>query len=156
MEFAEAEALRSGALDADEARQIVRRRRRHWSKVARRPLRETINIAFSAERESGLEGQCASPGTVEGVARVARSLGDASRLETGEILIAPYTDPAWTPLFSKAGGVVVAMGSYLSHAGTIARELHVPCLVDVRDCMQLQSGQRVRLDATAGVLEVLP
>ena len=70
--------------------------------------------------------------------------------------MAPYTDPAWTPLFPTAAAVVVEVGSYLSHAGTVAREYRIPCLVDVANCTRdLRSGQRVRVNATDGRLEVL-
>ena len=54
-----------------------------------------------------------------------------THLEPGEVLVAPYTDPAWTPLFLTAGAAVVEIGSYLSHAGTVAREFGMPCVEEV-------------------------
>ena len=71
-------------------------------------------------------------------------------LEPGEVLIAPYIDPAWTPLFLTANAAVVEVGSYLSHAGTVAREYAMPCIVDVRGCMsQIRTGDIVRVDGAA-------
>ena len=70
-------------------------------------------------------------------------------------MAAPYTDPAWTPLFTQAAGIIVGTGSYLSHAGTLARELNVPCLVDLGEAFAtLNDGDLVHLNATDGY--VLP
>ena len=66
-------------------------------------------------------GQPASPGSYEGTARVIMDPSIDVELRPGEVLVAPYTDPAWTPLFLTAGAAVVEIGSYLSHAGTVAR-----------------------------------
>ncbi len=72
------------------------------------------------------------------------------------MLVAPYTDPAWTPLFTTAEAVIVEVGSYLSHAGTVARELQVPCIVDVDGCVDtLTDGTLVRVDANRGLVEVV-
>jgi len=77
-------------------------------------------------------------------------------LAPGEILVAPYTDPAWTPLFPGAAAIVVEVGSFLSHAGTLAREYQIPCLVDVRGAtVKLQSGQRLRVNATEGWIQII-
>ena len=77
-------------------------------------------------------------------------------LRPGEVLVAPYTDPAWTPLFLIAGAAVVEVGSYLSHAGTVAREYGLPCVVDVAECTRLiPTGARVDVDGGAGVVRVL-
>ncbi len=154
----EIEALDNAELEPESAHALVRKRRRNWQRQARMPVLETLNISLPAVvvDDSAMRGQCASPGCVEGVARVVTSLSEAHALSTGEILVAPYTDPAWTPLFPRSAGVIVGTGSFLSHAGTIARELHVPCLVDVKDCTRLIcTGQKLRLDATEGTVTIL-
>lgn len=156
----EIDALDKADLDPESAHALIRKRRRNWQRQARMPVLETLNIslppAVEDEDESALRGQCASPGCVEGVARVVTSLNEAHSLSTGEILVAPYTDPAWTPLFPRSAGIIVGTGSFLSHAGTIARELHVPCLVDVKDCTRLIcTGQKLRLDASSGTVTIL-
>jgi pyruvate,water dikinase len=105
---------------------------------------------------AALAGQCASPGTAEGRARIVLDPSSAHDLEPGDILVAPYTDPAWTPLFPLVRAVVVEVGSFLSHAGTIAREYRIPCLVDVSDCTtRLCEGQRIRVLASDGRVEIL-
>ncbi len=70
--------------------------------------------------------------------------------------VAPYTDPAWTPLFPGAGAIVVEVGSFLSHAGTVAREYRVPCLVDVHAATErIRSGQQLRVNASEGWVEIV-
>jgi pyruvate,water dikinase len=72
------------------------------------------------------------------------------------VLIAPFTDPAWTPLFLTAGAAVVEVGSYLSHAGTVAREYGMPCVVDVPDCTSIiQTGMHVEVDGGSGSVYVI-
>jgi len=154
----EIEQLRENKLKPADAHQLIRIRRRTWQQQARTPALETINVEpeHLPPPDAALTGQCACPGTVEGIARVLHSLSDAHTLEAGEILIAPYTDPAWTPLFARASAIVVGTGSFLSHAGTVARELQVPCIVDVKQCTELlKSGDHLRIDASQGIVEVL-
>ena len=109
--------------------------------------------AVAADR---LHGQSASPGRYQGVARVILDPAVDATLQPGEVLVAPYTDPAWTPLFLTAGAAVVEVGSYLSHAGTVAREFGMPCVVDVPDCTRrIQTGMRVDVDGGRGVVRIL-
>lgn len=154
----EMEQLADNRLEPIMAHELIRKRRRDWQRQARAPIQETINISLPPVEvdETSMQGQCACPGWVEGTARVVHSLTQADTLNEGEILVAPYTDPAWTPLFTRAAGIVVGTGSFLSHAGTVARELHVPCVVDVQNCMQqIASGQKLKLDATSGTVEIV-
>jgi pyruvate,water dikinase len=123
----------------------------HAAQSPQPPL--TVNVDYRPpQRGAGvLVGQCASPGIAEGTVRLVFDPATDGEIKSGEILVAPYTDPAWTPLFLGAAAVVVETGSYLSHAGTIARELGIPCLVDVAGVMQsLRNGQRLCVDATQG------
>jgi len=90
------------------------------------------------------------------VARVVTDPGAPDALRPGEVLVAPYTDPAWTPLFLTAGAAVVEVGSYLSHAGTVAREFGLPCLVDVEGCTtRIPDGTLIEVDADAGEVRIL-
>jgi phosphohistidine swiveling domain-containing protein len=98
-----------------------------------------------------------SSGRVEGKARVVHSLEEAHELQRGEILIAPYTNPAWTPLFNLAAGIVIQEGGLLSHGAVVAREYGIPAVVRVEGAVQtFHTGQRLRLDGTAGTVEILP
>jgi rifampicin phosphotransferase len=81
---------------------------------------------------------------------------DVAGMGRGAILVAAATDPSWTPLFTLAAGVIVEIGGTLSHAATVAREYGLPAIANVRNATRLlRSGDRVRLDATNGVVELL-
>jgi pyruvate,water dikinase len=103
-----------------------------------------------------LTGAAGCAGVVEGTARVITDPSDPSRLEPGDILVAPNTDPSWTPMFVAAGGVVVGVGAMNSHAVIVSRELGIPCVVSVTDCTKLiADGARVRVDGDAGTVTVM-
>jgi pyruvate,water dikinase len=100
-------------------------------------------------------GSPVSPGVVEGVVRVVLDpLG--VQLEPGEILVCPGTDPAWTPLFLTAGGLVMEVGGMITHGAIVAREYGLPAVVGVHQATtRLRSGQRVRVDGSTGRVVVL-
>jgi phosphohistidine swiveling domain-containing protein len=103
-----------------------------------------------------LRGSAASSGVVEGNARVLLSASQMSELLPGEILVVHTTDVGWTPLFCIAAGVVTELGGPLSHAAVVARELAVPSVVNVDGVTRaLKTGDRIRLDGDAGVVEKL-
>ena len=98
-----------------------------------------------------LTGLCVSPGRVEAEVVVMRDPSEFAAMKRGAILVAPATDPSWTPLFTLASGVIVEVGGMLSHASTIAREYGLPALANVKDATRvLKSGDRVTLDASGG------
>ena len=81
---------------------------------------------------------------------------DPTALEPGDVLIAPITDPVWTPLFVTAAAVVVDVGAQISHAVIVSRELGLPCVVSVTDATRkIPDGATVRVDGTAGTVTVL-
>ncbi|GAC1381541.1 MAG: hypothetical protein NVSMB43_22720 [Pseudarthrobacter sp.] len=99
-----------------------------------------------------LTGSPASAGTVTGAARVVLDPVGA-HLEPGEILVAPSTDPGWTPLFLTAGGLVMEMGGPNSHGAVVAREYGIPAVVGVPDAtLRLATGQRITVDGGAGTV----
>ena len=78
-----------------------------------------------------------------------------AHLEPGEILVAPSTDPGWTPLFLTAGGLVMEMGGAISHGAVVAREYGIPAVVGVPDATSAdQTGQLVTVDGAAGLVVV--
>jgi phosphohistidine swiveling domain-containing protein len=112
-----------------------------------------VDVATAGTELSGAVG-CS--GVVEGRARVITDPSDPSALEPGDILVAPNTDPSWTPLFVAAGGVVVGVGAMISHAVIVSRELGLPCVVSVTDCTKrIPDGARLRVDGNAGTVTVL-
>ena len=103
-----------------------------------------------------LRGVPGCPGVVTGRARVILDPSDPMALEPGEILIAPFTDPAWTPLFVPAAGVVVNVGAQVSHAIIVSRELGIPCVVSVTGATEaIPDGATVTVDGGAGTVTVL-
>src|SRR6202023_3117254 len=84
--------------------------------------------AQSAAAAGDLIGPCVSPGSVEGEVVVMRDPNEFATMRRGAILVAPATDPSWTPLFTLASGIIVEVGGVLSHASTIAREYGLPAL----------------------------
>jgi pyruvate,water dikinase len=102
-----------------------------------------------------ISGSPVSPGTVEGFVRVVLDPAH-SGLRHGEILVCRGTDPAWTPLFLSAAGLVTEVGGMMTHGSVVAREYGIPAVVGVHEATtRLVTGQRVRVDGTAGTIVVL-
>jgi pyruvate,water dikinase len=102
-----------------------------------------------------LPGTPASAGVVEGPARVVT---DPNRdvLHAGEILVAPFTDPGWTPLFVHAAGLVTEVGGMMTHGAVVAREYGIPAVVSVSSAVErIKTGQRIRVDGTRGYVQLL-
>ena len=102
-----------------------------------------------------LQGIGGSAGHYTGRVRVVNDLHQADALEPGEVLVAPLTDAAWTPLFLVAGAVIVNMGSLNSHAVVVSRELGIPCVLSVTDATRrLADGSQVTVDGSHGTVDV--
>jgi pyruvate,water dikinase len=103
-----------------------------------------------------LRGTPASGGVVAGRARVILEPSGAS-LQPGEILVAPSTDPGWTPLFLTAGGLVMEMGGAMSHGAVVAREYGIPAVVGVPEATErIASGERITVDGSTGTILTQP
>jgi pyruvate,water dikinase len=103
-----------------------------------------------------IQGFPGCPGVAEGRARVILDSHDPTALQPGDILVAPITDPSWTPLFVPAAGVVVDVGAALSHAIIVSRELGIPCVVSATDATRrIPSGALVRVDGSSGMVTLL-
>ena len=104
---------------------------------------------------NGLTGLPASPGRASGPARVICTPEEFDRLQPGDVLIAPVTTPAWTPLFVHAAAVVTDTGSPLAHASLAAREYGIPAVVGTGNATaRFQDGQQVLVDGNTGLVEV--
>jgi pyruvate,water dikinase len=88
-----------------------------------------------------LTGTPTSKGYYTGRVKVVRGLGDFLKLQLGDVLVVPYSDVGWTPLFSKAGGVISESGGMLSHSSIIAREYNIPAVVSVANATVLLHDQ---------------
>ncbi|MEY2754157.1 MAG: hypothetical protein RJB65_515, partial [Actinomycetota bacterium] len=103
-----------------------------------------------------LAGMPGCPGSAEGIARVVLDSSDPFALEPGDILVAPLTDPSWTPLFVPAAAVVVDVGAPLSHAIIVSRELGIPCVISATGATRrIPDGARVRVDGATGLVTIL-
>jgi pyruvate,water dikinase len=116
---------------------------------------------FNAERSNeqappgALIGIPVSAGVAEGIVKVVRRLEEGS-LNKGDILVAPYTDPGWTPLFHSAKALVTEIGGMMTHGSVVAREYGIPAVVGVENATKiLKDGQYVRVDGTKGYVEIL-
>jgi pyruvate,water dikinase len=150
---------RAALLGGDMRALVAARRVAYEAELRRRHVPSVIlsdgtepEVATLAAREGdgALVGTAASAGAVTGIARVILDPVGA-HLEPGEILVAPSTDPGWTPLFLTAGGLVMEMGGANSHGAVVAREYGIPAVVGVAQATRhIHTGQRVTVDGTAG------
>jgi pyruvate,water dikinase len=109
----------------------------------------------STERDV-LRGAAGSPGVVRGPARVLRSLAEAGKLRTGDVLVTTVTVPPWTPLFATAAALVTDAGGVLCHGAVVAREYGIPAVVGTGDATaRIQDGQVLEVDGSAGIVRLI-
>ncbi len=133
-------------------------RRRHVPLVllsdGTEPTAQPQTTQSTTRSEGTLQGTPASAGRVTALARVILDPHDA-HLSPGEILVAPSTDPGWTPLFLKAAGLVMEVGGAMAHGAIVAREYGIPAVVGVAGATErIATGSRVTLDGTAGTVVI--
>lgn len=159
--FLDFDELRVGLRGAD-LRGIVARRRRLYDVELRRRRVPRLLLSDGTDVEAAvlpepaagdrLRGTPASAGTATGKVRVIMDPVGA-HLEPGEVLVAPSTDPGWTPLFMTAGALVMEMGGVISHGAVVAREYGIPAVVGVPDATaRLRDGQSITVDGAAGTV----
>ena len=103
-----------------------------------------------------LRGTGASSGVVRGPARVALSPADFGRIQPGDIIVCPSSNPSWVPVFVIAGGLVTNTGGVLSHAAVVAREFGLPAVVGVAGATdQIADGRTVEIDGARGIVRML-
>jgi pyruvate,water dikinase len=103
----------------------------------------------SGDRE--WSGIAAAPGFASGTARIVRNPNDASHLMLGDILVAPSTDPGWTPLFLRASAIIMETGGFLSHGAIVAREFGIPAVANIPGILNsLHDGEQISVDGSAG------
>src|SRR5581483_1585036 len=123
------------------------------------PVETWASRGRSAEPLAGgsrLQGIAGCGGTARGRARVVTDPGDPRGLGAGDVLVAPMTDPSWTPLFLAAAAVVVDVGAVVSHAVIASRELGIPCVVSVTDATRrIPDGSLVEVDGDRGTVTVI-
>lgn len=116
-------------------------------------VRPPIDPANTPDRPLHLVGTPGSRGVATGPACVVRGPDDFARVRPGDVLVCPWTDPAWTPLLNVVAGVVTETGGVLSHAAIVARERGVPAVLGVADATHLvRDGTLLTLDGAAGTV----
>jgi pyruvate,water dikinase len=106
--------------------------------------------------EMQVRGHAASPGVVEGVARVLRDVNEIGEVREGEVLVCPVTAPSWGPVFGKIAAAVSDIGGTMSHAAIVAREYGLPAVVGTGQATKrIATGQRVRVDGDRGIVQIL-
>jgi pyruvate,water dikinase len=112
--------------------------------------------AGEGEGDDGVRGYAASPGVVEGVARVVRDVNEIGTVQQGEVLVCPVTAPSWAPVFPKIAAAVSDIGGMMSHAAIVAREYGLPAVVGTGHATKrIKTGDRVRVDGDNGVVTIL-
>jgi len=106
--------------------------------------------------ENQINGYAASPGVVEGTARVLKNVNDIGQMQEGEILVCPVTNPSWAPVFGKIKAAVSDIGGTMSHAAIVAREYGMPAVVGTGQATQrIKTGQKLRVDGDSGIVTIL-
>jgi pyruvate,water dikinase len=163
--FPEAHAALAGA----DLRESVSERRTTFARELRRrhvplvllsdgtePAAQPQETQSTGRSEGMLQGTPASPGMVTAPARVILDPHGA-RLSPGEILVAPSTDPGWTPLFLKASGLVMEVGGAMAHGAIVAREYGIPAVVGVAGATErIATGSCITVDGAAGTVAIEP
>ena len=103
-----------------------------------------------------LHGVATSMGYYTGLVKVVRGISDFNKVQQGDVLVIPYSDVGWTPLFARAGAVVAESGGLLSHSSIIAREYGIPAVVSVNGAMNLCDNTHVTVDGQKGLVIIHP
>ncbi len=119
-------------------------------------VKASEGVTATALEGDTIPGTAGSPGVVQGRARIVRDPTNPPDLLPGDIMVAPLTDPAWTPLFLAVDGVVVNVGGQVSHAVIVSRELGIPCVVSVEDATErIEDGTVIEVNGTIGEVTII-
>jgi pyruvate,water dikinase len=164
LRFEELEPIRKG-LRTESVAQTVASRRAEYNRnkelsppavVVGRFDPSRVAPGFTESNSNVLKGLAVSPGVVTGPARVVLRSDTGEQVLPGEILVAPFTDPGWTPYFLQAAGIVMDLGGLLSHGSIIAREYGIPAVVNVGPATRkITSGQMLQVDGHRGEVQIL-
>ncbi|WP_254785464.1 PEP-utilizing enzyme [Arthrobacter sp. ok362] len=141
--------------ERDRWRSLVTARAAKRQELAAVPLLDLTALFGETARsaETLVNGSGASRGTATGAVRIIRQPAEFGALRSGEILVCPYTNPSWTPLFQRAAAVVVDTGGIGSHAAIVAREYGIPAVMGTcNGTSTLRDGQRVTVDGGSGLV----
>jgi len=145
--------------------EIIEARREEYELNKGRPWPDIIKgdqeiyakgLTIAEDSTEQLRGVSGSPGRVTGQARVIQGPEEFHRLQKGDILIAPITNPVWTPLFAIASGVVTEVGGILSHGAIVAREYGIPAVMSIAGATHtVPDGQTITVDGNKGIVYLM-
>jgi rifampicin phosphotransferase len=145
--------------DSSSMKNIVLERKEYFEFCETQAVSELVVGDKNEKLESqpgALKGIACSPGIAEGFARVLFDTSSTDSLKPGEILVAPHTDPGWTPLFLICKALVTEIGGFLSHGATVAREYGIPAVVNVQGATQrIHTGDFISVNGDTGLVQVL-
>ena len=150
--------LEEGNISPDIKDQILKRKQefhRYKSSLPPKFIKNGIEFDDTVMEydQNAIYGAAASPGTFTGIARVVETIDELSQLEDNEILITSNTDPAWTAVFSKIGGLITETGGILSHGAVISREYRIPAVTAVKGATTIfRTGEELVVDGNEGVV----
>jgi pyruvate,water dikinase len=138
-------------------RSLVARRKAKRESLADKPMIDPRLLSMTSQTQRSedvlLQGTSGSPGVASGPVRIVRDVSEFGMLRRGDVLVAPVTNPAWTPLFQRAVAVVVDTGGAASHAAIVAREYGIPAVMGTMNGTKvLKEGQRVKVDGSRGLV----
>jgi pyruvate,water dikinase len=163
LESPEIRALVRGEALTEGPRALIEKRRERWARqrgesapdFVRSDGVPVVEAALETDAEGTLSGTPASCGSAVGAVRILAE-PDPLALAPGEVLVAVFADPGWTPLFPKAGAVVMEVGGAMCHAAVVARELGIPAVFGAAGATRiLRNGQRIRVDGDRGKVVLL-
>lgn len=122
-----------------------------------RNFMKTIDVETTTiDVTRGLVGSCACPGEASGAVKIVNTVEDMAKMKEGDIMVAHTTFPALVPAMKKAAAIVTEDGGITCHAAIVARELHIPCVVGVRDILNvIHDGDQVQVQATQGIIRLI-
>lgn len=117
---------------------------------------EFDDTIIKSENVFKIMGTSASPGIATGKVRVVESIKELTEVKEGEILITSNTDPGWTPVFSRLGGLITETGGILSHGAVVSREYGIPAVTAVKNARKIfKTGQNITVDGNQGVIFIM-
>jgi pyruvate,water dikinase len=138
-------------------RALIARRKAKRSSLVNKPIIDPRLLTLTAQPQIGkdvlLKGSPGSPGVARGPARIVHDVSEFGKLRAGDVLVAPVTNPAWTPLFQRAIAVVVDTGGSASHAAIVAREYGLPAVMGtINGTKELKDDQEITVDGSRGLV----
>ncbi len=154
------QAVKLGENNPADLKNLIQTRKEEIEAVADAIMPETIYgdvappIQTAVEHEgNALRGVPTSPGYYQGPARIITKASEFEKVQSGDILVIPFSDVSWTPLFAKAGAIIAESGGMLSHSSIVAREYGLPAVVSVpAACALFTDGEDLQIDGYQGVV----